>query len=156
MEPKNRFQGMNSASLCGLAGRYENPIPTRCLAPIDCLKIPALVTWKTKRYCIAFYESYSYPAFQGGGGGGCIAPSLSAVAHVNSKSRGKRFYLLWNGFFREFSNLQGLFSLGSTVHLSRMRYSRVVGASGCQCKVLGSIPVSSDTVESEGRQMKQC
>jgi hypothetical protein len=24
-----------------LAGRYDNPIPTRCLAPIDCLKIPA-------------------------------------------------------------------------------------------------------------------
>ncbi len=34
---------MNSASLCSLAGRYENPIPPRCLAPIDFLKIPALV-----------------------------------------------------------------------------------------------------------------
>ncbi len=44
MEPRNRFQGMNSASLCGLAGRYENPIPTRCLAPIECLKIPAQAT----------------------------------------------------------------------------------------------------------------
>ncbi len=33
---------MNSASLCSPAGRYDNPIPTRCLAPIDCLKIPAL------------------------------------------------------------------------------------------------------------------
>jgi hypothetical protein len=32
---------MNSASLCSLAGRYDNPIPTRFLAPIDCLKIPA-------------------------------------------------------------------------------------------------------------------
>jgi hypothetical protein len=30
---------MNSASL---AGRYDNPIPPRFLAPIDCLKIPAL------------------------------------------------------------------------------------------------------------------
>ena len=38
MEPRNRFQGMNSASL---AGRYDNPVPTRFLAPIDCLKIPA-------------------------------------------------------------------------------------------------------------------
>ncbi len=27
-----------------LAGRYDNPIPARFLAPIDCLKIPALVT----------------------------------------------------------------------------------------------------------------
>jgi hypothetical protein len=37
--PKNRFQGINSASLCSLTGRYDNPIPTRCLAPIDYLKI---------------------------------------------------------------------------------------------------------------------
>jgi hypothetical protein len=42
MEPRNRFQGMNSASICSLAGRYDNPFPTRCLAPIDFLKIPAL------------------------------------------------------------------------------------------------------------------
>ncbi len=41
-EPKNRFQGINYASLCSLAGRYENLIPTRFLAPIDCLKISAL------------------------------------------------------------------------------------------------------------------
>ncbi len=43
MGPRNRCQGMNSASLCSLAGRYENPIPPRCLAPIDFLKIPALI-----------------------------------------------------------------------------------------------------------------
>jgi hypothetical protein len=42
MEPKNRCQGINSASLCSLAGRYDNPIPSRCLAPIEFLKIPAL------------------------------------------------------------------------------------------------------------------
>ncbi len=41
MEPGNRYQGMNSASLCSLAGRYDNPIPPRSLAPIDSLKIPA-------------------------------------------------------------------------------------------------------------------
>ncbi len=40
-EPKNRFQGINSASVCSLAGRYNNPIPTRFLAPIDCFKIQA-------------------------------------------------------------------------------------------------------------------
>jgi hypothetical protein len=34
---------MNSASLCSLAGRYDNPIPTRFLAPTDCLKISALI-----------------------------------------------------------------------------------------------------------------
>ncbi len=33
---------MNSASLCSLTGRHKNPIPTRFLAPIDYLKIPAL------------------------------------------------------------------------------------------------------------------
>ncbi len=42
MEPRSRFQAMNSSSLRNLAGRYYNPIPTRFLAPIDCLKIPAL------------------------------------------------------------------------------------------------------------------
>jgi hypothetical protein len=42
MEPRNRYHGIDSASLCSLAGRYDNPIPTRFLAPIDCLKIPAL------------------------------------------------------------------------------------------------------------------
>jgi hypothetical protein len=41
MEPRNRCQGINSASLCTLAGRYDNHIPTRCLAPIEFLKIPA-------------------------------------------------------------------------------------------------------------------
>ncbi len=42
IEPRNRFQWANSASLCSLAGRrYDNPIPTRFLAPIDCSKIPA-------------------------------------------------------------------------------------------------------------------
>ncbi len=34
--------GIDSASLCSLAGRYDNPIPTRFLALIDCSKIPAL------------------------------------------------------------------------------------------------------------------
>jgi hypothetical protein len=52
MEPRNRCQGINSASLCSMAGRYDNPIPTRCLAPTDFLKIPALgsnpdISWAT-------------------------------------------------------------------------------------------------------------
>jgi hypothetical protein len=40
--PKNRFLRTNSDRLCSLAGRYDNPIPTRFLTPIDCLKILAL------------------------------------------------------------------------------------------------------------------
>ncbi len=31
--------GINSASLCSLAGQYDNPISTRLLAPINCSKI---------------------------------------------------------------------------------------------------------------------
>ncbi len=31
----------DSTSLCSLAGRYDKPIPTRCLDHIDGLKIPA-------------------------------------------------------------------------------------------------------------------
>jgi hypothetical protein len=34
-----RGQGIDSASL---SGRYDNPVPTRFLAPIDCSKIPSL------------------------------------------------------------------------------------------------------------------
>jgi hypothetical protein len=41
---RNRFQGIDSASLCSLAGRYDNPIPTWFLAPVDCSKIPAQST----------------------------------------------------------------------------------------------------------------
>jgi hypothetical protein len=41
-EPKNRFQGIDSVSLSSLAGPYDNPIPTRFLAPKDCSKTPAL------------------------------------------------------------------------------------------------------------------
>jgi hypothetical protein len=41
MVPRNWFQGMNSASPCSLAGRYDNPIPSRYLAPIDFFKFPA-------------------------------------------------------------------------------------------------------------------
>jgi hypothetical protein len=48
MEPRNRCQGINSASLSSLAGQYENPIPPQCLAPIDFLKIPALQKILTK------------------------------------------------------------------------------------------------------------
>ncbi len=47
MGPRNWVQGMNSASLCSLAGRYDKPIPPRFLAPIDILKIPALfLVWR--------------------------------------------------------------------------------------------------------------
>ncbi len=34
--------GIDYASLCSLACRYDNPIPTQFLVPIDCSKIPKL------------------------------------------------------------------------------------------------------------------
>jgi hypothetical protein len=34
---------LKSLTVLALAGRYGNSIPTRFLAPIDCLKIPALI-----------------------------------------------------------------------------------------------------------------
>ncbi len=61
MEPRNRFQGMNSASLCSLAGLYDSPIPPRFLAPVDSLKIPAQVD---------YIDRFIVLSFGGGGGDG--------------------------------------------------------------------------------------
>ncbi len=36
-----RSPGIDSARLCSLVGRYDNLIPSRFLAHIDCSKIPA-------------------------------------------------------------------------------------------------------------------
>jgi hypothetical protein len=44
----------NSASLCSLADWYDNPIPTRFLAPIDGLKIPALNRNSDASYATVF------------------------------------------------------------------------------------------------------
>jgi len=38
-----------------LSGRYDNPIPTRFLAPIDCLKIPEQLS--------CYYPLQSFPAY---------------------------------------------------------------------------------------------
>ncbi len=58
----NRFQWVNSDSLFSLAGRYDNPIPPRFLAPIACLKIPALDKRKSENsllvccsFCVWLY-----------------------------------------------------------------------------------------------------
>ncbi len=45
MVPRNWFQGMNSSSLCSLAGRYDNPIPHRCLAPHRLFKNSSSADW---------------------------------------------------------------------------------------------------------------
>ncbi len=51
---------MNSASLCSLAGRYDNPIPPRFLAPIDSLKISALYSKKNMGYRTLCYRADDY------------------------------------------------------------------------------------------------
>ncbi len=51
-EPRNRLQGIASASLWRLTSRYDNPIPAWFLAPIDCSKIPA-------QYCRGKVYTYS-------------------------------------------------------------------------------------------------
>jgi hypothetical protein len=45
---------INSAILCSLTGRYDNLIPTRFLAPIDCYKIPALI--ENAAYCVKTHK----------------------------------------------------------------------------------------------------
>ncbi len=56
MEPRNQFQGMNYAGLWSLAGRYDNPIPPRFLAPIDSLKVRALYNNPIPARFLAPYE----------------------------------------------------------------------------------------------------
>jgi hypothetical protein len=51
--PRNEFR-----SLCSLAGRYDNPIPTRSLAPIDCLKIPVQEYYIL--YSVQSWNSWKY------------------------------------------------------------------------------------------------
>jgi hypothetical protein len=65
--PRSRFQGMNSASLCSLAGRYDNPIPPRFLAPIDSLKIPALKEAQSQLASYPFGERFRSPNRKSGG-----------------------------------------------------------------------------------------
>ena len=62
MEPRNRFQGIDSASLCSLADRYYDPIPTRFLAPIDFSKFPAQDV-----LCYEMSSSDDHYHFPGGG-----------------------------------------------------------------------------------------
>jgi hypothetical protein len=74
MEPRNRYQGIDSASLCSLAGKYDNPIPTQFLATIDCLKIPAQSkllgtstfhsqgVWDGFRFFFKFIQSFAISA----------------------------------------------------------------------------------------------
>jgi hypothetical protein len=54
-EPVNQFKGTNYPRLCcSLAGQYDNPIPIRFLAPIDCLKIPAQPTLHSVSFSLIY------------------------------------------------------------------------------------------------------
>ncbi len=54
---RNRFQGINSASLCSLAWRYDNPISTRFLAPHRLFKNSSTVMnfWKGRDMFLCLY-----------------------------------------------------------------------------------------------------
>ncbi len=75
---------MNFASLCSLAGLYDNLISTRFLAPVDCLKIPAQVAgpFFSKGGVVGETSCLSHEAVDGdavaalGGPGGPQLPSL--------------------------------------------------------------------------------
>jgi hypothetical protein len=69
-EPRNRFQGIDSASLCSLAGQYDKPIPTRFLALIDVLKFKNRRTkTPTKMVVVTFKNGDSVRKREGGIGG---------------------------------------------------------------------------------------
>ncbi len=53
------------SSLCSLAGRYDNPIPPRFLAPIDFLKIPALNAQTGGAVCKGATPSVEQPGGRG-------------------------------------------------------------------------------------------
>ncbi len=97
----NWYQGMNSASLCSLAGRYDNPIPPRFLAPIDFLKISALVT---KHFFFASVTLRPLKHCSKLGGGAQHAFSLAWLLTEGNLSEGGLAWLiqvikklLWNG-----------------------------------------------------------
>jgi hypothetical protein len=52
---------IDSASLCSLvAGQYDNPIPTRFLALIDCYKIPAQKSYICSRNLSYFFRNIDF------------------------------------------------------------------------------------------------
>ncbi len=89
----NWFQGIDSASQCSLAGRYDNPFPTQFLAPIEYYKIPA---------------QYVGRARDGVEGGGAVLPRADLKENQTGEQNRSSFtsihtteqYILTNlGFF---------------------------------------------------------
>ncbi len=111
MEPRNRCQGINSASLCSLAGRYDNPIPTPCLAPIYFLKIPALGLQCTQ-YPWLFNPQSTYRG-RVEMGGGVYLPSYLELTY-NFVCDGRYCRLEWKGMgvhqVGEFFHHDGMFA----------------------------------------------
>jgi hypothetical protein len=79
---------MNSVNLCSLAGRDDNPMPPRFLAPIEFLKIPAL--GKPHVYIVIRIEELN--AKNGTlKGSGLLQPQLGASALIMDISAYSRF-----------------------------------------------------------------
>ncbi len=98
---------MNSASLCSLAGRYDNRIPTRFLVPIDCLKIPAQFTFHPWAPYMSKLQYFPFPR----------SPTLTTSVHkarsgsrlaVSMTGSGKVFYIICLMSLELSGNLQKL------------------------------------------------
>jgi hypothetical protein len=91
-KPKNRFQGTNSARLSSLACRYDNPISSRSLVSIDCLKIPAQI-YQLAAICL---EISSVKWRRLWWASGCIAPvphdNITLINGRTSQEK-SRFYI---------------------------------------------------------------
>ncbi len=67
MKPKNRFQETNSTRLCSLAGRYDNPFPTRFISPHRLFKNSSseyfpFHSFPSKPKTVSFHEKSSLSA----------------------------------------------------------------------------------------------
>jgi hypothetical protein len=52
-----------AGSLSSLVGRYDNPIPTRFLAPLGCYKIPALHSKWNVLYCALIKQKIKFSSY---------------------------------------------------------------------------------------------
>jgi hypothetical protein len=68
---------MNSASLCSLAGWYDNPIPTRLLALINCLKFQLRLFFIFRGTRIGLYQIH-----EGSISTSRISPSFLALRYL--------------------------------------------------------------------------
>ncbi len=102
-EPRNRFQGINSARLCSLAGRYDNTIPTRFLAPIDCSKIYG------SRFKVRILTKGSWS----------VSGSKSKTLQVQTSNKKNFCGIRVNHKYKCLSQFEGFLSLGESLNAKK-------------------------------------